>query len=172
MFAGDYVGGAELTSEALIESSPFNVFKLKSHQVTLKNLEEGHHKHWIFGNFTNLQHDLIPSIVANMSYSVLEYDFKFCRYRSPQKHLVAEGVECGCNDEMHGKMISAFFHGARSIWWMSEKQQEEYLKRFPFLSENNQVVLSSVFGEGFWHQLKELRIKYADEERSGWLCFG
>ena len=169
MFVEDYVGGAELTSEALIESSPFKVFKLKSHQVTLKNLEEGHYKHWIFGNFTNVQQDLIPSIVANMSYSVLEYDFKFCRYRSPQKHLVAEGVECGCNDEMHGKMVSAFLHGARSIWWMSEKQQEEYLKRFPFLSENNQVVLSSAFGEGFWHQLKRLRTEYADQKRSGWL---
>jgi len=169
MFVEDYVGGAELTSEALIESSPFKVFKLKSHLVTLETLEEGHHKHWIFGNFTNVQQDLIPSIVANMSYSVLEYDFKFCRYRSPQKHLVTEGVECACNDEIHGKMISAFLHGARSIWWMSEKQQEEYLKRFPFLSENNQVVLSSVFGEGFWRRLKSLRAKYADVERKGWL---
>ena len=29
-FANDLVGGAELTTEALIKSSPFNVFKLHS----------------------------------------------------------------------------------------------------------------------------------------------
>tara|TARA_R110000824_G_scaffold49466_1_gene138674 strand:+ start:1985 stop:3877 length:1893 start_codon:yes stop_codon:yes gene_type:complete len=169
IFVDDYVGGAELTTEALIESSPFKVFKLKSKQVTMKLLEHGHQKHWIFGNFANLNHELIPSIVANMSYSVLEYDFKFCRYRSPQKHQVAENAECNCSDEMNGKMVSAFLHGARSIWWMSERQQEEYLKRFPFLSENNQVVLSSIFGEAFWHQLKTLKTKYANQERKGWI---
>ena len=129
IFVDDYVGGAELTTEALIESSPFKVFKLKSKQVTMKLLEHGHQKHWIFGNFANLNHELIPSIVANMSYSVLEYDFKFCRYRSPQKHQVAENAECNCSDEMNGKMVSAFLHGARSIWWMSERQQEEYLRK-------------------------------------------
>ena len=40
MFVDDYVGGAELTTEALIESSPFKVFKLKSHQVSMSNLEQ------------------------------------------------------------------------------------------------------------------------------------
>ena len=48
MFIEDYVGGAELTTEALIESSPFKTYKLHSSQVTLENLEQGHQKHWIF----------------------------------------------------------------------------------------------------------------------------
>jgi len=33
MFVEDYVGGAELTSEALIQSSPFTVYKLHSKDV-------------------------------------------------------------------------------------------------------------------------------------------
>jgi len=107
-----------------------------------------------------------------MSYSILEYDFKFCRYRSPQKHQYAEGAECNCDNEMQGKMVSAFYHGARSIWWMSERQQEEYLRRFPFLANNNQVVLSSVFGNAFWITLKQLREKYEGAERSGWIVLG
>jgi glycosyltransferase involved in cell wall biosynthesis/adenylate kinase family enzyme len=172
LFVEDYVGGAELTSEALIESSPFQVFKLKSHQVSLEILEQGHGLHWVFGNFANMKLDLIPTIVANMSYSILEYDFKFCRYRSPQKHQFAEGEECNCDNEMQGKLVSAFYHGARSIWWMSERQQEEYWKKFPFLKENNQVVLSSVFGDAFWIKLKELREKYSETERSGWIVLG
>ena len=30
LFSEDYAGGAELTSEALIESSPYEVFKIQS----------------------------------------------------------------------------------------------------------------------------------------------
>ena len=169
MFIDDYVGGAELTTEALIESSPFKVFKLRSNNVTLENLEQGQNRHWVFGNFVNLNVELIPTIVSNIAYSVLEYDFKFCKYRSTHKHKMAEGIDCNCHNDMQGKMISAFLHGARSIWWMSEKQQEEYWKRFPFLKDNNQCVLSSVFGEGFWQTLKNLKEKYSDSERKGWV---
>ena len=79
MFKEDYAGGAELTTDALISSSPFTVFKLHSKDVSLKLLEEGHRKFWIFGNFSSLDMQLVPSIVANMSYSVLEYDYKYCR---------------------------------------------------------------------------------------------
>ena len=92
-FAEDLIGGAELTTEALIESSPFRVFKLRSREVSMKNLEEGHGKYWIFGNWAGLDKNLIPTIVANMKYSVLEYDYKFCKYRSPEKHTAATGTE-------------------------------------------------------------------------------
>ena len=70
MFVEDYVGGAELTSEALIESSPFKTFKLHSKNVDLKVLEQGHEMHWVFGNFANMKLDLIPTIVANMMYKL------------------------------------------------------------------------------------------------------
>ena len=42
MFVEDYVGGAELTSEAIISSSPLKVFKLHSKDVTIETLEQGH----------------------------------------------------------------------------------------------------------------------------------
>ena len=52
MFVEDYVGGAELTSEALIKSSGnLKVQKLHAKLVTLNTLEAGVDKHWIFGNF-------------------------------------------------------------------------------------------------------------------------
>jgi hypothetical protein len=172
MFAEDYQGGAELTTEALISGSSFNIFKIHSKNVDISVLESGHKKHWVFGNFSNLDPNLIPTIVANMSYSILEYDFKFCRYRSVEKHYHAEQKECDCNDQVHGKMISAFFYGAKSIWWMSENQKSRYLERFPFLNEKNNTVLSSVFGQDFWVSLKTLREKYSDHERTGWLVLG
>ena len=39
MFVEDYVGGAELTSQALIDSSPLEVFKLHSRDVSLPLLQ-------------------------------------------------------------------------------------------------------------------------------------
>ena len=82
MFVEDYVGGAELTSEAIIKSSPLKVFKLHARDVNLQTLEAGHKKYWIFGNFASMKPEVIPTIVANIQYSILEYDYKFCKYRS------------------------------------------------------------------------------------------
>ena len=145
LFEEDYTGGAELTSQALIDSSPFKVFKLHSSDVTLDNLRQGHQKHWIFGNFTRLNFQLLPSIIANVKYSILEYDYKYCMHRSPDLHVQREG-QCDCHDNMHGKMVSAFFHGASTLWWMSRKQKDSYVSKFPFLSGKvRSTVLSSVF---------------------------
>ena len=109
MFVEDLIGGAELTSEALIESSTFNVHKIHAKNVTMTTLESGCQKYWIFGNFSSLDNKLIPSIVANLRYSILEYDYKFCKYRSIEKHLEIEQKECDCHEQVYGKLMSAFF---------------------------------------------------------------
>ena len=172
LFASEYVGGAELTSQALIDSCPEPIEKIRSKDVTLETLEAGHDKFWIFSNCSAMNMELIPSIVANMEYAVLEYDYKFCRYRSMEKHKHVEGKECDCADEMQGKMISAFFYGAKSLWWMSEKQQEIYHEKFAFLAERQNVVLSSVFDETFFQKLAVLREENKNIERKGWIVLG
>jgi len=172
MFVEDYVGGAELTTEALASSSGLNVQKLHAAHVTMELLAAGVEKYWIFGNFSSLNPELIPSIVGNMKYSILEYDYKFCAYRSIEKHKFETGNECNCHDQIHGKIISSFFHGAQSIWWMSEEQEQRYLERFPFLSENTRVVLSSVFDESFFAAIKVLTEQNKDTEKKGWIVLG
>ena len=172
LFVKDYVGGAELTSQALIDTCPLNIECVKSKEVTLQLLEEGYQKHWIFGNFSAMDMQLIPSIIANLDYSVLEYDFKYCRYRSPEKHMFAEMKECDCHEDMHGKLISAFYYGAKSLWWMSEGQEDHYLGLFPFLKERDSVVLSSVFNDQFFSSLKILREEFKDLDREGWIVLG
>lgn len=171
-FASELGGGAELTSEALIDSSPFNVYKLHARDVTIEALEQGQSKHWIFTNYAMMDLQLIPSIVANLNYSVIEYDFKYCKYRSPEKHQEVEGKPCDCHDDIHGKMISTLMYGAKSLWWMSEKQQNTYLKLFPFLSERDNVVLSSVFNDRFFAAVKFLKEQPEATERNGWLVLG
>ncbi len=172
MFAENYAGGAELTTEALIEKCPVTYQKVLAKDVNVNLLEQGHLKHWIFGNFSALDQSLIPTIVANLSYSVLEYDYKFCKYRSQEKHTFAEKKECDCADSQHGKMISAFYYGAKSLYWMSEAQQNIYLEKFPFLSEKHNTVLSSVFSDDFFVHLKALREEHKDAVREGWIVLG
>ncbi len=172
MFVDQYLGGAELTSQALIDSCPFPVDCIQSKDVTVDLLSSGVDKFWIFGNFANLDFNLIPSIVANLNYSILEYDYKFCRHRSPEKHAFAEKEDCNCHIEPHGQLISTFFHGAQSLWFMSEKQLDRYYSRFETLREINCTVLSSVFDDDFFVKIKQLREESADKDRKGWIVLG
>lgn len=171
MFVSDYVGGAELTSQALIDASPFKVHCLHSRDVTMDVLRQNVDKFWIFGNFSELNPQLIPSIVGNMRYSILEYDYKFCRARSPEKHHQITGKPCDCHEQMNGKLISAFYYGAMSLWWMSEKQRERYVTTFPFLSKIDNIVLSSVFAPQTLGLIKLLR-QQTKTPRKGWIVLG
>lgn len=173
MFVENYVGGAELTAEALITSAKdINIQKLLAKDVSMSLLKAGNDKHWVFCNFSTMQPSLIPSIIGNLSYSVIECDYKFCVYRSIEKHKHETGTDCDCHEQIHGKMISAFFHGAKSIWWMSEAQEKRYLDRFPFLSSNDSVVLSSVFDEDFFSYVTAVKQAPPVDDRKGWIVLG
>jgi glycosyltransferase involved in cell wall biosynthesis len=172
LFESDYAGGAELTSAAIIEASPFKVQKVYSKDVDLGLLNQGSTKYWLFGNFSQMKPELIPSIVANLNYSVLEYDYKYCKYRSPEKHTALEGKNCDCHNQMNGKLISAFYYGAKSLWWMSEAQKNKYQSLFPFLLEKDNIVLSSVFSKQTLALLKSLRNNINPSEKKGWLVLG
>jgi len=172
MFVDEYVGGAELTTQALIDSSPFEVHRVRSSDVSMDLLREGVDRFWIFGNFSRLNPDLIPSIVANMRYSIVEYDYKYCQARSPEKHMHAAGTPCDCAQRPHGNLVSAFYYGSMGLWWMSEAQKERYLTMFPFLAEKDNVVLSSVFDDRTLGLIKLLRSKQSAEPRNGWIVLG
>ena len=174
LFVEDYVGGAELTSEALILESPFKLQKLRSRDVNLSTLEQGSQKFWIFGNFSQLNPELIPTIVANLKYTILEYDYKYCRFRSPEKHAATVGSPCDCHDQLNGKLISSFYYGSTALWWMSQKQKETYLRLFPFLNEKDNIVLSSVFSKDTLGILGWLRkqVEASSVPRNKWIVLG
>jgi glycosyltransferase involved in cell wall biosynthesis len=171
LFTSDHAGGAEMTTDALIDSSPYKVFRLHSRDVNDETLEQGLNKFWVFGNFFGMDMRLLPTIISNISYSILEYDYKYCKYRSPEKHQAAENKSCDCHDQMHGKMISAFLYGAQSLWWMSQSQMKVYHSKFPFLGNVRNEVLSSVFNEDFFKTVTNL-VKDNSHERSGWVVVG
>ncbi len=163
VFAEDYVGGAELTTKAIIDAAPeyIKVFKIHASQVNEKTIESGYQKFWVFGNYASLNPNLIPTFVRNCKYSIVEYDYKFCKYRSVEKHKQETGQDCDCADQTHGKIVSAFKHGAKTVYWMSEKQFRRYEERFPFLGDpgegSRQIILSSVFSSHTFAHIAELR---------------
>lgn len=169
LFTEDYVGGAELTSDALIKGLKRKVFKLHSKNVTIDTLKAGFEKFWIFGNFSQMNLDLIPTIVANLSYSIVEYDYKFCKARSQQKHQSLTGTPCDCNNDMFGKLISSFFFGAKALFWMSEKQRDVYFSKFPFLKQNKNIVISSAFDAQSLSIFKSLATKNKNDT---WIVLG
>lgn len=171
MFADEYVGGAELTTQAVIDSSPLRVHRVKSRDLTLEMLEQGNQMFWVFGNFAEMNSQLIPSIIANLKYTVLEYDYKYCRFRSPEKHLESTKTPCDCHNQLSGKMVSAFYYGSMGLWWMSEKQKERYTTMFPFLLEKDNVVLSSVFDAKTLGVIEHLKSN-APVDRNGWIVLG
>lgn len=174
LFAEHYVGGAELTTQALIDECPLPHMKILSKDLNLDLLKQGVDKFWIFGNFAQMNPELIPSIIGNLKYSVLEYDYKYCRFRSPEKHLASTGKNCDCQEKLNGKLISAFYYGSRGLWWMSEAQKEWYTRIFPFLLEKNNIVLSSVFSKETLGMIKLLRERSnsLSESKKSWIVLG
>ena len=62
-------------------------------------------------------------------------------------------------------MISAFYYGADQLFWMSSKQEERYLERFPFLELHGRV-LGSVFSKS---DLEKLSFLKGGSNTSDWL---
>jgi len=156
-FSDQYTGGAELTTDTIIDKSPYNVVKINSKDLDASIMSTGTRKYWIFGNFSSMDLNLIPAIVANLNYSIIEYDYKFCKFRSQEKHRAVEGKDCDCAEDAYGQYISAFFYGADNIFWMSENQKNIYHNLFPFLKNRNNNVISSCFSDGFFKKINDIK---------------
>ena len=146
-FIEHYTGGAELTTESIIEAGLLPHTKSVSQRISVSAMKKFKHAFWIFGNFSNLTDECLIYAAKNLNYSVLEYDYKYCIYRSPEKHILSEG-SCNCANERRGKVVSIFLNGAKATWWMSDNQLKHYQSKFEFLKNDKHRVLSSVFSRG------------------------
>ena len=159
LFAEDYVGGAELTTEAIIDLSPTKVFKLHSASLTeelvIKNLD----KTWILCNWAGASRDgLVALVNYGCSYYVVEYDYKYCKFRSSHLHKLQLLNDCKCHLEAHGQFVGAFYKRAKQVFFMSEEQMKEYHRLLPTFQEvGNSQVLSSVWKESDLVRLSGIR---------------
>jgi len=81
-----------------------------------------------------------------LSYSVIEYDYKYCKFRSDDLHKKMSGY-CDCESTNVGKINSIFLSKSKLIWWMSENQRNHYFEKFSFLKKTKNIVLSSAFSK-------------------------
>jgi len=169
-FLTDLVGGAELSMDALHRSAPVPFAAVRSSQLTKEMVESHSHCHWVFGNFAQLNPALTYAFsVSKISYSVFEHDYKFCRWRSVERHLIEGGEECRCETEQWGKHIEQFYLNAKQVWFCSQRHMQRYFDRFPSLKTANCEVLSAVFGEDFFHKIVPLIQSLSSRKKSEWL---
>jgi hypothetical protein len=169
-FLSDLIGGAELSMDALHRSAPVPFAVVRASQLTLEIIETHRDCHWVFGNFAHLNPALIDLFSnSNLSYSVFEHDYKFCRWRSVERHLTEGGEECRCEFEPWGELIERFYLGAKQVWFCSQRHMQRYFDRFPSLKSANCEVLSAVFGEEFFTKIVPLVQSLSSRKKSGWL---
>jgi hypothetical protein len=166
----DLVGGAELSMDALHRSAPVPFALVRSSQLTPEMIETHVSCHWVFGNFAHLSPALIHAFsVSRISYSVFEHDYKFCRWRSVEKHQTEGGEVCRCEQEPWGQLIERFYLNAKQVWFCSQRHMQRYFDRFPSLKSSNCSVLSAVFGDEFFHKIVPLVQSLPSRKKSGWL---
>ena len=165
LFINDYVGGAELTTEALLEASPdtLEVRKLHCQALTQEIADENKDAHWVICNFATLKDDIKTYFCKNMDYSIIEYDYKFCKYRSLEKHTAATKGECDCLTTLSGKINTAFYAYAHKTWFMSDAQREIFLSKIKHIKAEKCETLSSIFSEGDLRFINSIK----DNEKDG-----
>lgn len=166
----DLIGGAELSMDALHRSSPIPFAVVRSNQLTREMIESHASAHWVFGNFALLDPSLTHLFsVSKISYSVFEHDYKFCRWRSVERHLIEGGEECSCESSPWGQLIEKFYLNAKKVWFCSHNHMKRYFDRFPSLKSGNCSVLSAVFGEEFFQKIAPLIQSLPQRKKSGWV---
>jgi hypothetical protein len=150
MFMRDYVGGAELTTNALIQKcrEKYEVEEVYCQKITEDYVTKNIEAKFVICNFSLLSNKIKILLCKNSDYDIIEYDYKFCKYRSPEKHFIIEGEECNCMNSNEGKISKIFYGYAKKIWFMSETQMNIFLTNVPTIKKQNCTVLSSVFSAG------------------------
>lgn len=168
-FASDLTGGAELTTEAILSASPHSVARLHSTSLTVEMIEANLDKIWIIFNFAQMQTGVLQclhhyAMSGELKYYVVEYDYKYCRFRSAHRHMMEAKEPCDCKTSAHGRAVAELYSHSKKTFWMSEGQLGQYKILFPNTFGDNQLVLSSVFAEATIAKLRKLRAKFANKE--------
>jgi len=174
MFADQFVGGAELSLQSLIDAVPdkqnANFLKINCASVTEEIVTAYKGKKWIFGNIAQLKDNIIEFVSDNVSdYYFIEYDYKYCEYRNPLLHTFLEDEECDYPSTEKAKLMTKFVNCSSKTFFMSEKQLNTHKSHLPDLDHSKTVVLSSTFNNKFFENID----KYSSNTKNDkWLVLG
>ena len=171
-FAHQYVGGAELTLNSILNtiSSTRSIKLLNSHMFNSYIAEANRDKEFLFGNFSNIPNEDLGKISEVLqNYSVMECDYKFCKYRSIELHKKETGEDCNCHLSTSGKRVFQFLTNAKNIYWMSEKQKDRQVSFYPDLLNANNVVLCSFFDKNTLSYISDLKNTNRDKKSNKYI---
>ena len=159
MFVEDYVGGAELSLETLIETCESDkVAKVRTAEVSDLLLDNNKQAKWIFGNIANASNEMLSKIVSSsIDYSFVEFDYKFCKHRNPKLYEMVEGTSCDYKNTESGEVLTKFVNSAKSVFFMSQNQMNLHKQSLPNLDNDNMFVLSSLFNKDFFKFMDHVR---------------
>jgi hypothetical protein len=145
-FAKELIGGAELTSDAIIKACPKKLFELHAHSITESLIKKHKDKIWVFGNQTMTSTYLLQKFIdLKIRYYFFEYDFKPCVMRSTKKHELQAGV-CGCEETLHGQYMAYWMTHAKVLFWCSDGQRDKFYGLYPHLKgQTRDFTQSSTF---------------------------
>ena len=107
LYSNEYIGGAELTTDAIINCSKKNVFKLHSESLTPELVQKNTDKYWVLCNWNQSPIEgRIQLVQSGCKYSIIEYDYKYCKYRSSHLHKLKTQVDCDCHTDSYGKWLA------------------------------------------------------------------
>jgi hypothetical protein len=146
-FAKELIGGAELTSDAIIKACPRKLFELHSQSITEAMIQKHRDKLWVFGNQTQVAPHLLQMFIdLDIQYYFFEYDFKPCVMRSTKKHEMSPAGKCDCHNILHGKFLAHWMTKARILFWCSDGQRDKFYNLYPHLKgQTRDFTQSSTF---------------------------
>jgi len=172
IFKHQYVGGAELSLDALITSCPSSSYSVNSQSLTKEFIDKKKDSTWIFGNIASLDSQVVSHIIeSGLEYYFIEFDYKFCEYRNPTLYEKLEEEECDYDNTEQGKLIKSFVNSSIKTFFMSEGQLGTYNKCLSGLNESKTVVLSSIFDDQFFELIEQIRNENPQKDDK-WIVLG
>ena len=165
-FHNQVLGGAELSLQSIIDSSPSEkVIGINSSSLSKKQIEFYKNKKWIFGNTSRISEACYEMIQeAEIDYSFIEYDYKFCKYRNPVLYEMVESEECDYEKTELSKRMVEFMNSAKSVFFMSKSQMDLHKSKLKSLRHENLYVLSSTFKDEFFEAVDRLKNNEKDDK--------
>lgn len=178
-FVEEILGGAELTSDAIIRgcNRPHLLKHMHSASLTESLVKANRHKTWIFGNQTQVPFHVLDMFMSlGIRYYFFEYDYKPCIYRSIKKHEVNTGKPCDCHLNDYGKFQAMWMSNARKIFWCSTRQKDQFYRIYPEYAAGRDpsrdvIQWSTFYPESIlkMRELREARLRGEVEVQDRWI---
>jgi len=126
----DWKGGAEHSSDAVMQEAPCEVVKIRVDSLTPDHIRQYASNLWILDNIISAYfgNDIFKTVflsLQNLRFVKIDYDYGWCTKRSPVAHKILMKEDCNClqrNDYPFRPLYSTIHRHAQHMFYMSMNQ--------------------------------------------------